>query len=96
MFTSIRFSTTVLIVVAFLSLILAAADSTRAETYVVDGVLEWVWVPARSEVVRTYQGRSWVWSPTLGWQRHDYWSYASVAVPGHWAQRVRMLDVFSR
>ena len=96
MFTSARFFAAGLVAGAVLALALPAAASAAADEYVVDGVIEWVWVPAKTETVRVYQGTSWVWSPARGWHRHDHFACVPRVVPGHWEKSVRMLDVFSR
>ena len=95
-FTSARFFASALVLSAMLAPVPTAMGGAQPEVYVVDGVLERVWLPATTETVRVYQGSSWVWSPAQGWHRHDQWSYIRRVVPGHWEQRVRMLDVFSR
>ena len=73
----------------------ASRDGCAAAVeHVVDGVFESVWVPASVQTVAIYQGSVWVWSPALGWQRQDRWLYVPRLVPGHWENRVRMLNVF--
>ena len=96
MFTSARFLVGAFVLSAMLATAPVAVGGAQPEVYVVDGVLERVWVPATTETVRVYQGSSWVWSPAQGWHRHDHWPYIRRVVPDHWEQRVRMLDVFSR
>ena len=67
MFTSARcFWAGVLVLSAMLPPALAATAGSQPEVYVVDGVLERVWVPVKTEIVRVYQGSSWVWSPAQG------------------------------
>jgi hypothetical protein len=81
-FTAARHLVTVLVASAALAPALTATPSAQAEVHVVDGMLEWVWVPATIETVRVCPGISWVWSPVLGWHRHDHPAYVSRVVPG--------------
>jgi len=96
MFNSARLLTTALVAATVFAATVTGTANAQAEVYVVDGVIEWVWIPARTESVWIYQGSSWVWSPSLGWHRHNHWGYVLHVVPGHWEQHTRMLDVFSK
>jgi len=96
MFNSARLLATALVAATVFAAAVAGTTNAQADVYVVDGVLEWVWVPARTESIRVYQRSSWVWSPALGWHRHDRWGYVPHVVLGHWEQHTRMLDVFSK